>query len=348
MREVVQILATEEFLETNGTAFAPDFQEAMQLAEGALETALRRGFVHWVLTYSGGKDSTTTTVLTLEWLKRRGYPVKAHVIYADTGLEIPTLHAQAQTFLRALQDLHPGVTVHTAKPEAEESFWVNLIGKGYPPPHNRFRWCTRRLKVTPMDAVVRTLEGKVLIITGVRFGESDARDARMQLSCSRGGECGQGVWYEESRRLGVGYLAPIAFWRECFVWDYVSLLAPTLGYPTAAIEEIYGGRDTRFGCWVCTVVRQDRAMEKVVATPEGRRYLPLAEFRTWLKDFTERRENRVLRPNGVPGRLTLAARRAILERLQVLETETGLSILSPEELERILWYWQANGYGDNY
>ncbi|MBT9259473.1 MAG: phosphoadenosine phosphosulfate reductase family protein [Clostridiales bacterium] len=343
-----QILATEEFLKTNRTAFAPDFQEAIDMAEGALEAALERGFSHWVLTYSGGKDSTATTVLTLEWLKRKGYPVKAHVIYADTGLEIPTLHAQAQEFLHALQELHPEVSVHTAKPEAEESFWVNLIGKGYPPPHNRFRWCTRRLKVAPMDALVRTLDGKALIITGVRFGESDARDARMHLSCSRGGECGQGVWYEESHRLGAGYLAPIAFWRECFVWDYVSLVAPSLGYPTKAIEEIYGGRDTRFGCWICTVVRQDRAMQKVVSSPEGRRYLPLAEFRTWLKEFTEQRENRVLRSNGVPGRLTLRARRAILERLQRTEAETGMRLLSPEEHRLILRYWQWGRYGDSY
>lgn len=326
----------------------PDLQEAVRLAKRALEAALARGVDHWFLTYSGGKDSTAVTVLTLEWLKERGYPEKIHVVYADTGLEIPTLHAQATRFLEAVRELHPRVNTHVAKPNPEESFWVNLIGKGYPPPHNRFRWCTKRLKVQPMDRLVRSLEGRAVIVTGVRFGESDVRDARMLLSCSRGGECGQGVWFEESRRLGAGYLAPIAFWRECQVWDFVNFVAPSLGYPTEALEEIYGGRDTRFGCWICTVVRQDKAMEKVVSTPQGSRYYPLAEFRSWLKEFASRRENRVLRPNGVPGRLSLGARKRILERLMKVQAETGLQLLTWEEEQLITKYWRSKRYNGAY
>ncbi len=149
-----------------------------QTRQGLQDYGARPGpfFERRYQTYSGGKDSTATTVLTLEWWKRKGKPVEIHVVYADTGLEIPTLHAQALAFLEAVKRLHPGVHVHTARPRPEESFWVQIIGKGYPPPHNRFRWCTRRLKIAPMDRLVQSLPGKKAILTGVRFGESDAQD----------------------------------------------------------------------------------------------------------------------------------------------------------------------------
>ncbi|WP_018461124.1 phosphoadenosine phosphosulfate reductase family protein [Thermus oshimai] len=325
-----------------------DLKEAVALAHRALEGALSRGVDRWVLTYSGGKDSTALAVLTLEWLKSKGYPGEAHLIYADTGLEIPTLHAHALSFLEALGRLHPPLRVHIARPRPEESFWVQVIGKGYPPPHNRFRWCTKRLKVAPMDGIVRGLGGKPVILTGVRFGESDARDARLHLSCSRGGECGQGVWFEESHRLGALYLAPIAFWRECQVWDFLNYVAPSWGYPTGGLEGVYGGRDTRFGCWACTVVRQEKALARIAATRDGERYRPLLEFRTWLLEFCARPENRVLRPNGVPGRLTLGARRAILERLEALQASTGLPLLSEEERALIGRYWRMPKYGNRY
>ncbi|WP_082077960.1 phosphoadenosine phosphosulfate reductase domain-containing protein [Thermus filiformis] len=313
-------------------------------AERILEAVLSQGVDHWILTYSGGKDSTTTTILFLEWWEKRGRPGEAHLVYADTGLEIPTLHAQAMRFLEAVRRLHASLHVHVVKPDVKESFWVNLIGKGYPPPHNRFRWCTARLKIRPMDRLVKSLPGRKAIVTGVRFGESDARDLRLNLSCSRGGECGQGAYFQNAKRLDALYVAPIAFWRECWVWDYVNLVAPSLGYPTEALEEIYGGRDTRFGCWTCTLVRRDRAMEKVVADDE--RYRPLLEFRLWLLDFAKRPENRVKRSNGLPGRLTLAARRRILKRLKEIERHLGTLLLSREEEAMIRSLWKQKRYND--
>src|SRR5208337_4460920 len=103
---------------------------------------------------------------------------------------------------------------HIVKPKLEDRFWVNVLGKGYPPPHQRFRWCTNRLKIRPCEYGLRKhiIKGKTAIITGVRFGESHSRDQRLNASCVRGGECGQGIWFEKSNRLGVGYLAPIINW----------------------------------------------------------------------------------------------------------------------------------------
>jgi DNA sulfur modification protein DndC len=318
-----------------------------------IETSLRgvqlmyeRGYRRWYVMYSGGKDSTTALVLTLEALKDTDASVE--VLYCDTQLEIPTLHQFAQEFLTFLDKLGIKTTVLT--PEPEDSFWVQVIGKGYPMPHNNgFRWCTKRLKVLPVERYLgaqshQGLQG--LIVTGVRFGESDARNLRLKLSCSRGGECGQGVWFESGGRLGLGYFSPIVVWRECDVWDFLTLIAPSWGYPTAGLDKVYQGRETRFGCWTCSVVSQDRTMQKIVAAEP--RWRPLLEFRNWLVEFTRDPANRVSKRDGSPGRLKMAARKTILTRLRKIERRLGLCLLSECEYNRIKELWNSGQYSDSY
>jgi DNA sulfur modification protein DndC len=232
---------------------------------------------------------------------------------------------------------------HVVCPEIEQRFWVCLLGKGYPPPHQRFRWCTRRLKIEPVEDALKSFvkPGKTLILTGVRFGESRARDARLHQSCGRGGECGQGVWFQFSSRLQAAYMAPIVEWGECDVWDFLQFHAPALGYPTRHIEDsIYNGRETRFGCWICTVVRQDRTMEKITALLQWSHLRPLLDFRQRVKELTSRPESRLIRPDGKPGRLTLAVRRQLLDELLKLQTTVGIEIVSPDEIVIIQKYWE--------
>lgn len=314
-------------------------------ATRACRDLVGRGYRRWYVMYSGGKDSTAALVLTLEALKDADASVE--VLYCDTQLEIPTLHQFAQEFLQFLAGRGIKTTVLT--PDPEESFWVQVIGKGYPMPHNGFRWCTARLKVRPVERYMKTLaqhEPQGLVVTGVRFGESDARDLRLKLSCSRGGECGQGIWFEESGRLGLGYFSPIVIWRECDVWDFLSFVAPSWGYPTAGLSAVYRGRETRFGCWTCSVVSQDRTMQKIVVVqPEWR---PLLEFRNWLVAFTRDPANRVYKRDGSPGRLTMAARQEILQRLLAVQATVGMSIVSDAELASIRALWSSGAYGDNY
>jgi DNA sulfur modification protein DndC len=314
-------------------------------AQRACREMIQRGYRRWYVMYSGGKDSTAALVLTLEALKDTDASVE--VLYCDTQLEIPTLYQFAQEFLGFLAT--QGVKTTVLTPDPEESFWVQVIGKGYPMPHNGFRWCTARLKVRPVERYMKTLarqESQGLVVTGVRFGESDARDLRLNLSCARGGECGQGVWYEESGRLGLGYFSPIVIWRECDVWDFLSFVAPDWGYPTAGLSAVYHGRETRFGCWTCSVVSQDRTMQKIVAVdPQWR---PLLELRNWLVAFTRDPANRVYRHDGSPGRLTMAARAEILRRVQATEQATGMPILSEVEMAQIHTLWASGKYGDDY
>lgn len=318
-----------------------------------LATVVERGIDHWIITFSGGKDSTATVILVLETALNAQLPLKrVDVIYTDTLVEIPVIKRYALEFLEFLTKFERLQSLplhfHVACPALSERFWVCLLGKGYPPPHQRFRWCTRRLKIEPVEARLRSVihPNRTAIITGVRFGESSARDRRLYESCRRGGECGQGVWSQYSSRLQAVYLAPIASWKACDVWDFLNLYAPLLGYPTGRLEsEVYNGRETRFGCWMCTVVRQDKAMEKIMSRPEWAYLRPLLDFREWVLRLTSFPESRYLRPDGKLGKLSLETRRQLLTKLLWLQENLGIDLISKEEVELIQKLWLDPKYG---
>jgi DNA sulfur modification protein DndC len=326
----------------------PRFMHRLKDSISALRAMVEKGYTHWIVTFSGGKDSTTTLIVSLEAALVHPEQVeRIDIVYSDTMLEIPLIRQFALDFMRTIQNMERVVRLpiycHIVCPEIEQRFWVCLLGKGYPPPHQRFRWCTRRLKIEPVENALKSFvkPGKTLILTGVRFGESRARDARLHQSCGRGGECGQGVWFQFSSRLQAAYMAPIVEWGECDVWDFLQFHAPALGYPTRHIEDsIYNGRETRFGCWICTVVRQDRTMEKITALLQWSHLRPLLDFRQRVKELTSRPESRLIRPDGKPGRLTLAVRRQLLDELLKLQTTVGIEIVSPDEIVIIQKYWE--------
>lgn len=318
----------------------------------ALRSMADKGYDHWIVTFSGGKDSTTTLVIALETALICAKQIqRIDIVYSDTMIEIPIIQQFALDFLKNLQSFDRiaalPIHCHVVYPAIKERFWVCLLGKGYPPPHQRFRWCTRRLKIEPVEDALKSFirPGKTLILTGVRFSESRDRNARLRQSCSRGGECGQGVWFEYSSRLQAAYMAPIVEWNECDVWDFLQFHAPTLGYSTDHIEErVYNGRETRFGCWMCTVVRQDRTMEKITSLPEWSYLRPLLDFRQRVKDLTSCPESRVTRLDGKPGKLTLATRRQLLEELLEVQKRVGMTLIFHEEIEAIKQLWSDEKY----
>jgi len=318
-----------------------------------IAAATRRGLDHWILTFSGGKDSTTTVVLALETALREELPVdRIDVVYSDTLVEIPVIQYFALGFLKFLAGLDRlrslPLHFHVVRPELGKRFWVCVLGKGYPPPHQRFRWCTKRLKIEPVEAHLRNVihPNRTLILTGVRFGESSERDRRLYESCRRGGECGQGAWFQYSRRLQVAYLAPIAFWKACDVWDFLNLYAPKWGYPTHFLEsEVYNGRETRFGCWMCTVVKQDKVMQRITALPQWAHLRPLLEFRERVLRLTSSEESRYVRPDGKRGRLSLETRKQLLKELLQLQGKIGIQLIDEEEIELIRELWSDPAYG---
>src|SRR6185503_9078994 len=93
----------------------------------------------WVIGYSGGKDSTCA--LQLIWYALSELPVEArqkpvYVISSDTLVETPVIVHYIDTTLEriniAAQQQSLPFRAHKVTPPVDRSFWVNLIGKGYP------------------------------------------------------------------------------------------------------------------------------------------------------------------------------------------------------------------------
>lgn len=210
---------------------------------------------HWAVAWSGGKDSTTTLTLLI-WLIDTGRikaPKTLTVFYADTRQELPPLAIAAHQIMDELRDR--GIRVEVVCAPLDKRFMVYILGRGVPPPNNNtLRWCTRQIKIDPMQAALEqrlaALDGNVLMITGVRQGESAIRDKRIEMSCGKdSAECGQG-WYQkilpEAKGLKgrLATLAPLLHWRVCHVWEWLKHWAPLAEFgdwSTAMIADAYGG-----------------------------------------------------------------------------------------------------------
>src|SRR5260370_14176858 len=182
-----------------------------------------------------------------------------------------------------------GIRTQVVLPALDDRFFVYLFGRGVPAPKNRFRWCTPQLKVEPMERALQGLRDqygeKFLMLTGVRLGESAARDQRIALSCSRdGAECGQG-WFQISTPESVAdVLAPLLHWRVCHVWDWLTFHAPLQGVSTQMVAECYGGDEAeeinaRTGCVGCNLASKDTELDVVLKLPQWHYLTPLKRLR---------------------------------------------------------------------
>jgi DNA sulfur modification protein DndC len=315
--------------------------------------AFGAGHRHWAIGFSGGKDSGTVASL-IPHLIRTGKvprPETLTVLYADTRMELPPLRAAADEMLAALRGL--GIKTQVVLPPMEDRFFVYMLGRGVPPPSNTFRWCTPMLKVDPMVAALRSLREssgeKILMITGVRVGESAARDGRIAVACGKNGaECGQG-WFQGTTPEAVAdTLAPILHWRVCHVWQWLRDYAPALGFPTRLIAESYGGDEAeevnaRTGCVGCNLASRDLALETIVRNPKWSHLSALLNLREvyaelkkpWRrlrKDGTERRKDGVMvqNPNRM-GPLTFEAREWGLAQIKRIQGQARVDLINPEE-----------------
>lgn len=200
-------------------------RDAIELSIASLN-AYGTQYQHWCIAYSGGKDSSATASF-IAWAIRTGQvaaPKSLTILYADTRQELPPLQRTAMGFMDALRS--DGHDARVVLPALDDRFYVYMFGRGVPPPSNRFRWCTAQLKIEPMQAALESKRAeageKFLMLTGVRLGESAARDERIALSCSKdAGECGQG-WFQHMASDAISdTLAPLVHWRLCFIWDWL-------------------------------------------------------------------------------------------------------------------------------
>jgi DNA sulfur modification protein DndC len=270
--------------------------------------------VPWIIGYSGGKDSTAT--LQLIWMALAGLPVEqrkktVHVISTDTLVENPVVAAWVTRSLDAMgaaaakQEIP--IKPHRLTPRLEDSFWVNLIGRGYPAPRHKFRWCTERLKIKPSTRFILGVvkaSGEAILVLGSRKAESSRRSANMTK--------------HERRRVrdrlspnaglpGTLVYTPIEDWANDDVWMFLTQCANPWGYNNADLLGMYAGAsadgecplvvdtstpscgDSRFGCWVCTLVEKDKSMSAMIHNDAEKEWmLPLLKLRNKL-DFRRKK-----------------------------------------------------------
>ena len=345
---------------------------------------------HWAVAWSGGKDSTATLTL-LVWLIESGQlpvPKTLSVFYADTRQELPPLYAAAVQILGQLAT-RPWLRTEIVRAPLDKRFLVYILGRGIPPPNNTtFRWCTRQIKVEPMQealaAALAGIDGSVLMITGVREGESAARDRRIVMSCSRdGAECGQG-WYQQvlpdaaGLRGRLATLAPLLHWRVCHVWDWLTFFAPSAEYgcwSTRMIADAYGGDEAeeinaRTGCIGCPLASKEGALDAVLRLPAWSYLAPLKGLKPIYRKLREPRHR--LKKTGFDpaggladgknkqrmGPLTFEARRMALARILSIQSEVNavalqlgrpaIDLLNDEEVARIEQLIAAGTWPDGW
>jgi DNA sulfur modification protein DndC len=339
----------------------------------------------WVVGYSGGKDSTCT--LQMVWVALSALPRErlhkpVYVISSDTLVETPVIVRYIDITLSriAAAAREQGLPIMTEKvtPTVDRSFWVNMIGRGYPAPSRRFRWCTERLKIEPANDFIKARVadfGEVVMVLGVRTSESATRAQVMSFHRIKGSALSRHSLLPNAFVYG-----PIEAFSTDDVWTYLLQHASPWGNDNRDLVAMYRNAqagecplvvdkttpscgNSRFGCWVCTVVERDRSMEAMIDSGED--WLePLLEFRDMLAE-TQIPEKKKLyrehrRRNGqvafikgtdkpVPGPYTLDFCKELLRRL--LETQLRVQREAPPgedtqliheaELHEIRRIWRA-------
>jgi len=319
--------------------------------------------IPWVVGYSGGKDSSA--VLQLVWFALAGMPEKeltkpVHVISTDTLVENPVVASWVSGSLEminaAAKKQQLPITAHRLTPEVEDTYWVNLIGKGYAAPRHKFRWCTFRLKIMPSNTFITKVvreNGEAILVLGTRKAESSKRAHNMKK-------------YEQKRiraRLSPNaslpnslVFSPIEEWANDDVWLFLMQHKNPWGIDNKHLLTMYKGASpdgecplvvdtttpscgsSRFGCWVCTLVDEDKSMKAMIQNDEEKEWmLPLLELRDELGNKNDRALRDFRRMHGnvqlfhgrtIHGPYKQSAREAWLTK--VLEAQTWLRENGPE------------------
>jgi len=331
----------------------------------------------WVVGFSGGKDSTALLQVVYRYLldlpsHKRTKPV--HVVASDTRVELPSVTDHVRQRLQEVErsaeaDRIP-LRCTVVSPAVNDTFWVNLIGRGYPPPTVQFRWCTERLKILPTTRFIQRVvstAGAVNIFLGVRSGESSAR----AKSLAKHQTTGDSAFRPHSGLRNAWVVAPLHDLTTEQVWEYLLASPSPWGSDHRDLYALYlkaAGHEPelaldlssppaalgRFGCWTCTVVDEDQMTRGFVESGEAR-FRPLLSFRKYLLEMRSKPGARYdLRRNGLTpihretgeimrstGPFTHAARMAILEQLLRVQDGVGDVLIGSDELEAIQQVWDT-------
>ena len=320
----------------------------------------------WVVAFSGGKDSTVLLQLVyyllLDLDGKDEKPV--FVIASDTGVEAPNVSAYLADTLAAIRasarEALPNLTIHLVKPEIDQTFWSKLLGQGYPSPTRWFRWCTTNMKIKPSRRLIEGItrrHGSVVLLLGTRIEESTERGRR--INAREQTARGLNPHHEIPNAL---VATPIVDWTTDDVWEYLvthnpppwdgnhdfllNLYRRASGGECPVVFDLStpscGG--SRFGCWTCTVVKEDKSMQGFIASGEER-FEPLKRFRDELKAIREDSEQRMPhRKDGSKGPVPFRpeVRQRLLRDLLELEKKVGEELISDEEIAYIQTQWSAD------
>ncbi|MDG2673203.1 DNA phosphorothioation system sulfurtransferase DndC [Vibrio parahaemolyticus] len=217
------------------------------------------------------------------------------------------------------------ITCHKVVPEVEQTFWTSLLGKGYPAPTRSFRWCTERMKIDPVSDFIKNKVSQfdeVIVVLGSRSQESASRAqviAKHKIDGSRLARhttlsnafiytpidtwAVDDVWkilrlcHLESKQTPYGVKN---IWKDIYdlewenpwggknlvLWNLYKDSSGQGECPMVIDETTPSCGNSRFGCWTCTVVTKDRAMESLIQN--GEEWMaPLLEFRNKLSMTTD-------------------------------------------------------------
>lgn len=334
----------------------------------------------WVIGYSGGKDSTLLVHLVYEMLKRLEPIARkktVHIVSSDTLVENPLIKIYLDDMLRLLKasSARDGIPMRVKKvtPDPGNSFWANVIGRGFPTPRTNgtFRWCTDRLKIAPsgkyIEQIIREQHTEVVVLLGVRKAESAARKQRIE------GRELLGRLLNRHATIKNAFVYPaIVSLSTDEVWDILmsNNRENAWGGDNGRLVELYTDADSgecpfagfsskdeqqqscgksRFGCWVCSVVKEDKSLNGFIRSGH-RELIPLAEYRKWLMSIRDipkyrekkRRDGTVYRTGSGElgfGPFTWEARQMILRRLLRVQTHMGYELITEGELRAIDQIW---------
>lgn len=339
----------------------------------------------WILGFSGGKDSTC--MVQLVWKAVSGIPAEKrkkgiHVISSDTLVESPKIVEQITGTLDVMEKAASAqglpVSTNLVRPQIRDSFWVCLLGLGYPAPSSNFRWCTDRLKIRNADRFINekvSEYGEAVVVLGTRKDESGSRAQLMNLYEIEGSRLSR-----HSKFAQTYVYTPLRDFTSEDVWNYLLQDANPWGASNRDLLALYQSANaaecplvvdtstpscgnSRFGCWVCTVVTEDKSMESLIDSGEDWME-PLLEIRQLLKDTQDperrsevrdfrRRDGRVVFYSDgseriTPGPYKMEFRRDLLRRLLEAQNrvrrdgpDPGMSLILEEELHEIQRIWRA-------
>lgn len=277
--------------------------------------------IPWMIGYSGGKDSTAAVQLVwkaIEKLPENERNKAIHVMNTDTLVESPVVSKWVERSMDKMKeeaeakDL-PFVPVRLI-PDYNNTFWVNLLGRGYPFPRRKYRWCTDRLKIQPVNNFIRSKiaeHGEIILVLGTRKQESARRNRTMtNLEKKRVRE----LLSPNPSLANELVFSPMEDWSDDDVWAFLMQYKNPWGYSNFDLLTMYKGATadnecpiqidqstpscgkSRFGCWVCTMVEKDKSMEAMIANDQEKEWMAsLLDFRNEFGNEDGDRERRSFR-----------------------------------------------------